>query len=271
MITVLSPAKTLDFESPVPTDRSTVPALLDHASEVMESLKQLGPSELGKLMKISDSLSTLNAQRNKRWKKSRHTPHTPHTPHTQEEARQSLFAFSGDVYNGLDASTLNTEAITFAQDHLRILSGLYGYLRPLDLIMPHRLEMGTRLTTEHGSTLYDYWGTTITDTVSRELADAKNPILLNLASQEYFKAIKSRRLTGNLGTRGYTVITPLFKDQRKNGPRVIGAYAKQQRGRMARFILENAVDTVEPLKAYNADGYAYAPDLSTPTEWVFLR
>jgi uncharacterized protein len=254
VITVLSPAKTLDFESPLPTDRHSVPAFMDHADGLMQILKGCSPLDLANLMNLSDSLSTLNVRRNSHWSRN----------HVPGEARQAIFAFQGDVYKGLEAETLGDGEIEWAQSHLRILSGLYGYLRPLDLVMPHRLEMGTSLASSGGSNLYEYWNGTITEAVAAELEHQEAPVLINLASQEYFRAIRHVEKT-------HRVITPAFKEHRPGGPRVIGVHAKKQRGRMARHIINNRIDTPEPLKEYSLDGYSYAPDLSTESEWVFVR
>lgn len=264
MITVLSPAKTLDFESPVPATPATTPQLLDTAAELMATLSSHTASDLGKLMKLSSSLSELNAGRNARWQRDTHTGGASGTVDDRGDARQAMLAFTGDVYKGMAATELSEADLTFAQEHVRILSGLYGVLRPLDLIMPYRLEMGTRLATSRGNNLYEFWGDRIAGTLVRELAEHKNPVILNLASQEYFKGV-----SGMLPDT--PVITPVFKEQRSGGAKVIGIHAKRQRGRMTRYIIDHRIDTPDALKEYALDDYYYADRLSSETEWVFLR
>lgn len=256
MITILSPAKTLDFENRPAVSQTTTPALIDEAAVLNGVLSEYEARDLKQLMKISDSIASLNVRRNAAWSVDAH--------HNDEETRPALFAFNGDVYRGLAAGELAEDDVTFAQEHLRILSGLYGVLRPLDRMMPYRLEMGSRLSTSRGETLYDFWGTTIADTLRGAIEATGSKVLVNLASQEYFKSVDRDRL-------GYPVVTPHFKEQRSGGPRVIGVHAKRQRGRMARYIVENRIDTPEVLKAYDLDDYAYSEDLSTDTDWVFLR
>jgi cytoplasmic iron level regulating protein YaaA (DUF328/UPF0246 family) len=260
VITILSPAKTLDFEAPVPTTQATTPSFLDDATELAEGLAGYDATGLSQLMKLSPSLSDLNVERNARWNRRFHE-----APDTETgEARQAIYAFRGAVYQGFAAEELSQDQIGFAQDHLRILSGLYGVLRPLDRIMPYRLEMGTSLETPRGSNLYAFWGERIAGHLRDSLAGAASPVVLNLASQEYFRAVDTDSL-------GLSVITPVFKEQRKGGPRVIGVHAKRQRGRMARWIVDNGIDRPEAIREYTLDDYFYAPELSGDTEWVFLR
>lgn len=256
MIAVLSPAKTLDFESSTAVDTFTQPVFLSEAGELAATGAQLSADELGQLMSINGDLAQLNAQRFDSWRQSKHD--------TPGEARQALLAFRGEVYRGLDADTLTIDAIAFAQDHLRILSGLYGVLRPLDLMLPYRLEMGSRLANSRGANLYDFWGTRIAARLQEELSQQNGTALVNLASQEYLKAVP-------FGELSYPVITPVFKDQKGSQPRTIGVYAKRQRGRMARYIAEHRITDPEALKAYEDDGYRFRPDLSDEQTWTFLR
>jgi cytoplasmic iron level regulating protein YaaA (DUF328/UPF0246 family) len=264
VITVLSPAKTLDFESPVHTERATTPQLLDHAAQLMTILSGHDASDLGRLMKLSSSLSELNAERNARWQRDAHMAGASGTGDDHGDARQAILAFTGDVYKGMAPPELSEDALGFAQEHVRILSGLYGVLRPLDLMMPYRLEMGTRFSTSRGKNLYEFWSDRIAGALSHELAGHTNPVVLNLASQEYFKAVDGMLPV----TR---IVTPVFKEQRAGGPKVIGIHAKRQRGRMTRYIIDNRIDTPEALKGYTLDDYYYADRLSSETEWVFLR
>ena len=254
MLTVISPAKTLDFETPTVTEAFTQPSNLTQSRKLIRRLRQFSAPDLSKLMKVSDNIGELNQQRFKQWK----------TPFKPENARQALFAFKGDVYIGLDAYSLNEQDVDFAQDHLRILSGLYGVLRPLDLMQAYRLEMGTRLDTEQGHNLYQFWDTRITDTLNRELKQSGSNSLINLASNEYFKAIKPKQLEAE-------IITPVFKDYNKGSYQVIGFFAKKARGMMARYLIDQKIDQPEAIKEFNREGYAYNSALSKSNEWVFTR
>ncbi len=254
MLTVISPAKTLDYETPVATGTFTQPSHLTQSRKLIRRLREFSAADLSKLMKVSDGLAELNEQRFKRWK----------TPFKPDNARQALFAFKGDVYVGLDAYTLKQEDIEFAQDHLRILSGLYGILRPLDLMQPYRLEMGTRLDTDAGSNLYQFWDGSLTDSLNDEFENAGSKILVNLASAEYFKAIRPKQLRAE-------IITPQFKEYRKGDYRFVQFYAKKARGLMARYIIDNRIDDAEGLKDFDIDGYRYAPKLSNGSDWVYTR
>lgn len=254
MLVVVSPAKNLDFETPVPVKTATQPALLNDSEQLAERCKTLSPAEIGSLMHISDKLATLNANRFAEF----------HTPFTKENARQSLFAFNGDVYAGLDAYTLSDKAINYAQSHLRILSGLYGVLRPLDLMQAYRLEMGTKLDNNRGKNLYEFWGSDITLELNKALVAQKDNVLVNLASTEYFKAVKKKHLDG-------MIITPVFKDWKNGQYKIISFFAKKARGMMARFILENEVSDVDGLKAFSGGGYTFDEAQSSATELVFLR
>lgn len=254
MLVIISPAKTLDFETHVPLNAYTQPAFLDHAGELVSLLKIRSAGEIGRLMKLSDRLALLNHERYKAWQ----------PPFTLANARQAVFAFKGDVYTGLAADTLSESALGWAQDHLRILSGLYGLLRPLDLMQPYRLEMGTKLTNARGENLYDFWGATITEALNDALIAQSDDILINLASGEYFKAVKPNLLNG-------TIITPQFRELRGDVYKIISFSAKKARGLMSRYIIDNRIGDAEQLKAFDLDGYAFNPALSKENEWVFSR
>lgn len=255
MLLVVSPAKNLDFESPLPSSDFTQPAMLKDAENLVKTCKKLAPSELASLMHISDKLSILNAERFSSFT----------TPFTKDNARQALFAFNGDVYAGLDASSLQKDDLAFAQKHLRILSGLYGILRPLDLMQAYRLEMGTKLENPRGKSLYEYWGNSITDELNNSF-DATNDsnILVNLASNEYFSSIKKRALNA-------TIITPHFKDEKNGKYKIISFYAKKARGLMARYIIENRISDVSELKRFNSAGYVFDEQESSATDLIFKR
>lgn len=259
MLMVVSPAKNLDFDSALPTlpaQSFTQPQMLDDAKTLVKTCKTLAPSDLASLMHISDKLSILNAQRFSSFT----------TPFTPQNSRQSLFAFNGDVYTGLDAKSLTEDDIQFAQTHLRILSGLYGLLRPLDLMQPYRLEMGTKLENPRGKSLYEYWGTSITEALNDALKETgdDDTVLLNLASNEYFSSVKKKLL-------GATIITPHFKDEKNGKYKIISFYAKKARGLMARYVIENRINTVSQLKGFDLAGYVFNEAESTATDLVFKR
>jgi uncharacterized protein len=253
MLTLISPAKTLDYESAIPTDKSTAPALLKQAAVLAKIMKTKSARDLAGMMKISPKLADLNHDRFQTW-----------TP-ASGERRQSIYAFKGDVYLGLQAETLSARDLNFAQKHLRILSGLYGLLRPLDLIKPYRLEMGTRLKNKHGEDLYDFWQDTIAKTIKAEFGNSKHPHLINLASNEYFKAVDLGQLSA------VSVINPIFKDTSNGQLKVISFYAKRARGLMAQYIIKQRITQPEKLKSFDIDGYRYHPDLSSDSDWVFAR
>lgn len=258
MLCVISPAKSLDFTTPAPTAAYTQPTLLEKSQPLIDRLRDYTPAEIGALMKISDKLAALNATRYAQWR-------TPFELGNDERpAKQALFAFVGDVYTGMEAGSFSDAEITRAQHQLRILSGLYGVLRPLDLIMPYRLEMGTRLPTSAGHTLYDYWGSTITHSLRHALHDADAKVLINLASTEYFKAVDVQRLT----TR---VITPVFKDEKNGTLKTIAFHAKKARGAMAAWIIRHGIERPEQLKDFEGMGYQYADTHSNQDTWVFTR
>lgn len=254
MLIVLSPAKTLDYETPVDVAKATQPDFIPRSAELVSVLREMPPAAIASLMKISDPLAQLNAARFASWSET----------FNRNNARQALLAFNGDVYDGLDARSLNRQQLDWAQRHLRILSGLYGLLRPLDLMQPYRLEMGTRLPNPHGRDLYAFWGDEITQALNRALATAKAPALVNLASEEYFKSVRPALLD-------VPVITPLFEDWKGGRYKIISLFAKRARGMMARYAIEHAITDPEQLKRFDADGYAFDVAASGPLKWVFRR
>ncbi|BCL77235.1 UPF0246 protein [Jeongeupia sp. HS-3] len=250
MLMLISPAKTLDYTTALPTRRHSEPDFLDRSAPLIDILKQKAPSELSALMAISDELAVLNAGRYQSWQR-------PFTPHN---ARPAVFAFKGDVYEGLDAYALDHAGLDYVGRHLRILSGLYGLLKPYDLIQPYRLEMGTRLANPAGTNLYAHWGDTITDAVNA--LDART--IVNLASDEYFKSVKPKKLQARL-------ITPVFEDFKNDRYKIISFYAKRARGLMVRYAALNHVIKAEALQGFDLDGYAFAADASDAQRWVFRR
>ncbi|MCK0512765.1 peroxide stress protein YaaA [Aromatoleum buckelii] len=258
MIFVISPAKALDFETPPVTAAASQPDYLREAEELIGILRQKTPAEVAELMHLSDPLAALNVARFESW----------HRPFTRDNAKQALLAFNGDVYGGLDAPTLSEDDFAWAQQHLRILSGLYGMLRPLDLMQPYRLEMGTRLGNPRGANLYAYWGDTLAEALNRLLAAERDTggsaVLVNLASQEYFKAAARAKLAAQ-------VITPVFEDWKGGRYRIITFYAKRARGLMSRYAIRNRVEDVEGLKGFDAEGYGFAPEVSDADTLVFRR
>ena len=258
MILVISPAKALDYETPPTTATFTQPDLLDHAAELIEVLREKSPAQIAELMSLSDPLATLNVARYASWSR----------PFAPDNAKQALLAFNGDVYEGLDAKSLTDADLTWAQDHLRILSGLYGVLRPLDLMQAYRLEMGTRLANPRGKNLYEFWGERITDELNRLLAceqDAgRPPVVLNLASDEYFKSVKPKKLKGR-------IVSPVFEDWKGGRYKIISFYAKRARGLMSRHVITHRIDEAEALKGFDAEGYAFAADASDADTLVFRR
>ncbi len=253
MIIVISPSKTLDF-SPNPFHTHTTPRQLKQSQQLIDTAKQLSPEELADLMKISEKLSQLN------WK--RYQDFKP--PFTLDNAKQALLAFKGDVYGGIESETYNDDDFSFAQKHLRILSGLYGALKPLDLIQPYRLEMGTRLQNPQGKNLYEFWGTQVTELINLDLADDPSPLLINLASNEYFKVIKPKTLKTKILTLG-------FKENKAGIYKTIGIHAKRARGLMTNYIIKNRLTNPEQIKAFNSENYVYNESLSSEKEWIFSR
>ncbi len=254
MLIVISPAKTLDYETPPVTRKTSQPELLERSSDLIEDARKLNPEQIQKLMGISDKLAQLNHERFMNWG----------TPFTKDNAKQSILAFKGDVYTGLDAETMKAADFDYAQKHLRILSGLYGVLRPLDLMQAYRLEMGLKFANQGGKNLYEFWGEDITARLNAQLKSLKSEVLVNLASNEYFKAVKPKALNAE-------VITPVFKDLKGDKYRVISFFAKKARGQMARYIIDKRLDDVEALKKYRGDGYRYNKAESSAREWVFTR
>lgn len=250
---LLSPAKSLDFETPVPTDKYTLPSFLNEAVKINKVLKSKKPKFLSGLMDISDALAKLNWERNQQFS----------TPLTPENARQAVYAFNGDVYDGLEVRTLNPENTSYLQQHLLILSGLYGLLQPLDLIQAYRLEMGTQLPLYRKKNLYGFWSDKITKTLNDQVD--KNGFIINLASKEYFSAVNTKKLKA-------TVISPVFKDYKNGQLKVISFFAKKARGQMTRYLAENQIENPELIKDFNLDGYRFSqPETKNQNEPVFVR
>lgn len=254
MLMVISPAKTLDFESKPVTARFTQPQYLDHSQELIEQLREFSPAQISELMHVSDKIGGLNAARFGSW--------TP--AFTPENAKQALLAFKGDVYTGLNAETFSDTDFSYAQDHLRMLSGLYGLLRPLDLMMPYRLEMGTKLANARGKDLYAFWGTQISEWLNQALAEQGDDVLLNLASNEYFSAVKKTALNAR-------IINTEFKDLKNGQHKIISFYAKKARGMMSRFVIKERINNPEHLKQFDEQGYRFSAEQSKPDLLVFLR
>jgi cytoplasmic iron level regulating protein YaaA (DUF328/UPF0246 family) len=254
MLVVVSPAKNLDYQSPLATAEFSQPELLVDSAELIERCLQLTPADLSSLMGISDKLAGLNAARFAQWSQ----------PFTADNARQAVLAFNGDVYTGLDAASFSDTDFNFAQSHLRILSGLYGVLKPLDLMQAYRLEMGTKLDNCRGKNLYEFWGNIITNKINDALAAQGDNVLINLASNEYFKSVNKKQLNA-------TVITPSFKDWKNGQYKMISFYAKKARGLMARYIIQNQLSELEQLKAFDLDGYQFNAELSKGNDFVFTR
>lgn len=254
MLLVLSPAKTLDLTTPAHVADATQPLFLAQASELIAHLRALSPAAVASLLQISDRLAVRNVMRYAAWT----------LPFTADNAKQAALTFHGDVYAGLQAWSLSRDDLLFAQQHLRILSGLYGVLRPLDLMQAYRLEMGTRLATERGKDLYAFWGERIGEALAEAMRDSGASVLVNLASEEYFKAVSPP-------TRQWPIVQPVFEDWSNGRYRVISFYAKRARGAMARFAIVNRLREPAALRAFAADGYAYAPAASHAAVWVFRR
>ncbi len=253
MIYLLSPAKTLDYESVTPSLEVTMPRFLTHSKELIEIIKHKSPADIESLMGISTKLAELNVERFQSWK----------TDYSEDDARAAILAFKGDVYQGLNVAEWTKPQFEEAQQSIRILSGLYGILRPLDLMLPYRLEMGTKLENQHGANLYKFWGSTLTESLNEELTGDDDAII-NLASNEYFSAVKPKELKS-------PVITPVFKDWKTDKYKIISFYAKKARGSMAGWAIKNKLTKPEQLKDYDLDGYSYNQELSNDTSWVFTR
>jgi len=254
MLLLISPAKTLDFETPAPTAEFTQADFLKQSKQLISELRVLAPHDISNLMSISDKLGLLNFDRFASWK----------TPFKPTNAKQALFAFQGDVYTGMQAETFSVDDIQFAQRHLRILSGLYGLLRPLDLMQAYRLEMGTSFANSRGKNLYEFWGDTITGAVNKQLKELQSSVVVNLASHEYFNVVKPKLLKAE-------IITPIFKDQKNGQYKIISFFAKKARGMMSTYIIQNRITDPESIKQFNVAGYGFDPSMSSEREWVFTR
>jgi cytoplasmic iron level regulating protein YaaA (DUF328/UPF0246 family) len=252
MLIVLSPAKSLDFETRPTTKLTTTPDMLDRSSALIDVLRGYAPAQLAELMDLSDTLAALNVARYATWSAE------------PQDARQAIMAFNGDVYAGFDARSLKPKALGYAQQHVRILSGLYGVLRPFDLIHPHRLEMGTRLETTGAKDLYGFWGDAVTGRLNHAIAANGAEVLVNLASEEYFRSVKPKLLD-------VPVVSPVFEDWKNGKYKIISFFAKRARGMMARYAAEKGITDAEKLKKFKVDGYAFSKRDSTETSWVFRR
>lgn len=254
MLMVVSPAKTLDFESPAKTKVATTPEFLDQSKILIDQLQYLSPNDVSDLMGISDKLANLNVERYLNW----------HTPFDADNAKQAALAFKGDVYTGLDAESFNSADFKFAQKHLRILSGLYGLLRPLDYIQPYRLEMGVKFANSEGENLYQFWGSQLSDALNAQLKKTKSNVLVNLASNEYFKSIQKNAINAD-------IVTPVFKDLKNGKYKIISFYAKKARGLMAAYVIKNRITELDDIKAFDVDGYQFNSSMSSARDWVFTR
>ena len=254
MLIVLSPAKTLDYTSTVTTDARTRPAFMKHAAQLIEILRERSPAQVASLMKISDPLAQLNVQRYHDWS----------SRISRKNSRQAVLAFNGDVYDGLQAGSMTQPQLDYLQVHVRILSGLYGVLRPLDMMQPYRLEMGTRLANAAGTDLYTFWGDTVTEALQAALAPHRDKTIVNLASQEYFRSVRPLLLRGK-------VVTPVFEDWKGGEFKVISFFAKRARGAMARFAALHGVKKAVQLQGFDTDGYAFDAQASDAATWRFRR
>ena len=254
MLITLSPSKGQNFDSPLKTMVTSLPDHLSNSRILIKELRKVDSTDLRALMTISENIADLNVARYKSFK----------TPFTEKNARPALFAFKGDVYSGIPADEYTKADLKYAQEHLRILSGLYGALRPMDLIQPYRLEMKTKLGTPRGDNLYQFWGDQITDSLNAVLAKHAQPVLINLASNEYFKSVKKKRLQGRL-------LDISFKETKDGKTRVVAIFAKRARGMMTDFILRNRVEMPEDIKQFNSNGYKFSKKDSTEDQWVFKR
>ncbi|MBL4661792.1 MAG: peroxide stress protein YaaA [Alcanivoracaceae bacterium] len=252
MLITLSPSKGQDFEQAAPTQSYTIPVQLEDSQLLIEQLKKFTKPEIEDLMSISENLAVLNQQRYQDFQQ----------PFNPQNAKQALFAFKGDVYSGINTSSMQQADFDYAQKHLRILSGLYGCLKPLDLIQPYRLEMKTKLQTEHGANLYQFWGDSITEQLNELLI--KDKIIVNLASNEYWKSVKEKNINGQ-------IINVAFKENKDGKSRIIAIFAKKARGMMADFLIRNRVETVDGIKGFDSDGYKFDAEISTEKLYIFSR
>jgi len=254
MLIVVSPAKSLDFDTKARTRKFTEPQYLEESTQLVSQLRKLSPEDFSELMRISSNLGEVNYMRYANW----------HTPFDLKNSKQAIFAFKGDVYIGLEAEKFSTADLNFAQNHLRILSGLYGLLRPLDLMQPYRLEMGSRFKNKKGKNLYEFWGGQLTENLNELFEQDKKPVLINLASKEYFSAINPKSLNAE-------IISPVFKDFSSGKYKIVSFFAKKARGYMAAYIIQNRIKNPEKLKDFDVDGYWFSEKDSTPMQPVFLR
>jgi len=253
MVTLLSPAKKLDERNKIHFEENSQPVFRNEASQLIKELQKLTPAEISSLMNISDDLANKNFERYALWNTK-----------NEERKKQAIFLYNGQAYLGLNAKSLNKEDLAFAQDHLRILSGLYGILRPLDLIQPHRLEMGTKLENPGGKDLYQFWKEKVTLNLNETIDNHNQKVLINLASNEYFKVIDKKQFNFN-------IITPAFKEKKGGKYQTVAVYAKTARGKMTRYIMKHKINDPEMLKGFDEDNYLFNPNLSTDKEWVFTR
>ncbi len=254
MLIVVSPAKTLDFDTPAGTKVFTQPDYLKDSQQLINRLRRLSSLDISELMKVSSKIAELNFDRFETWTKR----------FTEKNAKQAALAFKGDVYTGLDAGSFNSNDFKFAQKHFRILSGLYGLLRPLDLMKAYRLEMGTKLKTDRGNNLYEFWGSTITEGLNAQLKKSRSSYLINLASNEYFKSVKPKELTAE-------IIAPEFREFKNGDYKIIGIFAKKARGMLSRYIIKNRLSDPDDIKKFSEDGYSLNKKLSTDSKIVFTR
>ncbi len=254
MLIVISPAKTLDFETAPTTASFTQPDMLDESERLIDVLTTKSPADIEKLMKISPKLAELNTERYHSWSR----------PFAPTNAKQAVLAFKGDVYTGLDAPSLSDSELEYAQNHLRILSGLYGLLRPLDLMQAYRLEMGTKLENPEGKNLYEFWGNKITEAINTQLANSSTNVLINLASNEYFKSVNVKSVNAD-------IVTPVFKDWKNGQYKMISFFAKKARGLMSAWVIKNQVEELAQLSQFNIDGYQFSENDSDALNPVFLR
>ena len=253
LVTIISPAKKLDYSPVEKNIDSTIPSLLEHSNELIKDLKSLNPQEVSSLMSLSDKLGALNYERFQEWK----------TPFTKSNSKQAILAFKGDVYQGLDAESLSETELIWAQKHVRILSGLYGILKPMDLMQPYRLEMGTKFATKRGQNLYDFWNSIITEELNKNFS-SDNTNLLNLASNEYFKSINVSELKAN-------VISPVFMDKKNGKYKIISFFAKKARGLMTRYVIKNRIEDITDIQNFEEGGYLFNEEMSEDNKPVFCR
>jgi len=254
MLIVVSPAKTLDYTTPPKTRKFTLPDYLDDSAELIHRMREFSSLDISELMKVSTKIADLNFDRFEAWNKK----------FTEKNAKQAVLAFKGDVYTGLDAESFTAKDFSFAQKHFRMLSGLYGLLRPLDLMQAYRLEMGTKLSTDRGKNLYEFWGDEVTEGLNFQLKKINSKYLINLASNEYFKVVKPKVLKGE-------IITPAFKELKNGDYKMIGVYAKKARGLLSRYIIQNQLSDIEDIKSFDVEGYKFNKKVSKGNNWVFTR